>query len=123
MWAAVLFYTFDIYRSYALDQTDFCPSFFTLICAETEPLHFLFCLHCFSVRAHTFLRWRSNDDLDGEDKDFNDDIFHEEDCHLRLVVFFVGVKVGGTGWSRSEWEMGNRRIVLSDRRGVEVFLI
>ena len=31
MWAAVLFYTFDIYRSYALDQTDFCPSFFTLI--------------------------------------------------------------------------------------------
>ena len=31
MWAAVLFYTIDIYRSYALDQTDFCPSFLTLI--------------------------------------------------------------------------------------------
>ena len=31
MWAAMLFYTFDIYRSYALDQTDFCPSFLTLI--------------------------------------------------------------------------------------------
>ena len=27
----VLFYTFDIYRSYSLDQTNFCPSFLTLI--------------------------------------------------------------------------------------------
>ena len=31
IWAAVLFYTFDIYRSYSLDQTNFCPSFLTLI--------------------------------------------------------------------------------------------
>ena len=37
MWAAVLFYTFDIYRSYALDQTDFCPSFLTLIFAPLSP--------------------------------------------------------------------------------------